>query len=148
MPTPAELAAVAAQAEATLSDFEGHKVRRALIAIHGAGDGLSAAMAVRPQEFPHGKQVVVILRCVVEDVSHPPLDKDKLDGDLARKHKLKAITATVADDVTAKKVQKSLDTQADLIERAVDAAAGKMKLAGIDDPPSSGTDADDDPADL
>lgn len=152
MASPKDLAAAAAYADtSTLEDFDGRSVVRSQIKVTNTGDGLSAAMAVAPEALHHGQEVVIIMRGVVTSVGFAPLDPDDDDSALVRVHTIKAGTATIADEVTVRKVAKSLETQDDRIRRAVEAAAGVHRLEGIDGDGEGGEPGDDDtgePADL
>lgn len=140
-----ELDAVAAHADSSaLQPFDGREVVRSTIAVTGAGDGLSAAMAVDPQEYHHGQEVVIVIRGVVGKIRFDQLDPDDEDSALVRVHSIKAGTATILNEAGAKRVQKDLDRQADAIKRAVEAAKGIARLEGIDDPPADGDDEGDD----
>lgn len=143
----ADLDVVAAHADASsLQPFDGRDVVRSTIAVTGAGDGLSAAMAVDPQEYHHGQEVVIVIRGVVDKVRFDQLDRDDTDSALVRVHTIKAGTATILNEAGVKRVQKDLDRQADAITRAVEAAKGITKLPGVDDPPPVDDDeVDDDP---
>lgn len=78
-----------------LAPFEGRDVLGAKVAITRAGDGLSKALAVDPQEWHVGDTVHVVIRCEVAKVGHQPID----DTDaLIRVHTLRAGTATVVGE--------------------------------------------------
>jgi hypothetical protein len=105
-----------------LSEFDGKKVLSTSIAITGAGDGLSKAMAIEPQEMHHGQTVIVVSECVVNKVRFDPI-KDT-DG-LQRVHVLRAGTSTIMDgDV----VREALRIQKAKIDTAAALAEGKRKL--------------------
>jgi glucokinase len=78
-----------------LAAFDGKAVLSAGIAITGAGDGLSEALAVEPQEFHHGEKVYVVIETEVAKVRFDPV-KDT-EG-LRRVHFLKAGTATIVGE--------------------------------------------------
>jgi hypothetical protein len=80
-----------------LPDFEGLPCVVSSVALRNAGDGLSAAMKVEPVVLHKGDVVDVLTRCVVIDVQHPPVDRDKPEGPCARKHILRAGTSTIID---------------------------------------------------
>lgn len=80
-----------------LGVFDGQNVIAATIAVTGAGDGLSQALAVAPAELHMGQQVDVVIRCRVASVKHVPTNKDQPGGDLARQHTLKAGLATIVE---------------------------------------------------
>lgn len=96
----------------TLTPFDDRDVTKATIAVTNAGDGLSKALEVVPQEFHHGDTVHVVLRCTVAKVTFV---EDADSGDLTRVHTLKAGTSTIVD---GKLVTKVLDQQQKLIDEA------------------------------
>lgn len=78
-----------------LNRFEGKDVMAATIAVTGAGDGLSEAMDVGPQEYHQGDTVYTVMEHVVSKVTYE--DMPKMDGALRRKHTFKTQHATVVD---------------------------------------------------
>jgi hypothetical protein len=107
-----------------LSQFDGKPVVRTTIAVTNAGDGLSDALGIDPQEFHHGDTVYVVLECVVSKVAHVPIDKDT-PGILVRQHTLRAGTGTIVDEsVVAEQVR----LQAEKIETARRHAKGEFTL--------------------
>lgn len=141
-----DLDVVAAHADSSnLQPFDGREVVRSTIAIRNAGDGLSAAMAVDPQEYHHGQEVTIILRGVVDKVRFDQLDADDEDSALVRVHSIKAGVAVIADDATAKNVQGALARQEDRITKAIEAAKGIQRLPGTDTTPA---DDDEDDGDI
>ena len=115
----------AAMANVTqLSTFDGFPVVRTTIAVTNAGDGLSDALGIDPQEFHHGDRVYVVLECEVTKVAHVPVDKDT-PGILIRQHTLKAGTGTIVDaDLVAEQVER----QAERIDTAKRHARGEFTL--------------------
>jgi hypothetical protein len=120
---------------ADLSPFEGRDVITTRIAITNAGDGLSEALAVEPNEMHLGETVYVVLECEVAKIRHDPV-KDT-DG-LARVHTLKAGTGTIVD---AGLVQDVIADQARRNQLAREQAEGVQRLDLDDD------EGDYDPAD-
>lgn len=142
-----ELDLVAAYADTTaLGEFDGRQVVRSTIEVTNAGDGLSKAMAVEPVAMPLGTEVYLVLRGEVTKVGIKPLDQDDEDSALVRVHTIRAGDATILDDAGVKKIQKSVDGQADRIKRAIEAAKGIDRLPGTDDPPADDESDDDDVA--
>lgn len=85
----------AVPAESTLTPFDGHTVLNTTVAIRNAGDGLSSAMQVAPQELSLGEVVFVVLECEVEKIRFDPIkDTDCIQ----RVHMLKAGTAVMVDE--------------------------------------------------
>jgi hypothetical protein len=79
----------------SLTSFEGRPVLSTTVAIRKAGDGLSAALKVDPEELHHGDTVFVVLETVVEKVR---FDQAK-DGDgFVRVHMLATENATIIDE--------------------------------------------------
>lgn len=79
----------------SLTPFDGKAVVRAALTVANAGDGLSNALAIEPQEFHHGQRVTVVIDGEIDLISHRPLkDAPNL---LVREHRLKADTSTIID---------------------------------------------------
>lgn len=106
-----------------LKKFEGHDVLETSIAVTNAGDGLSAALAVDPQEFQIGEKVYVVLETEVSKIRHEPL-KDS-PTNFRRVHILKAGNATTVDSQLVAGV---LDEQ----RRKLEEAAGVISLFPAD----------------
>lgn len=121
-----------------LSPFDGCPVVRTAIAVTKAGDGLSEALKVDPQEYHVGDKVYVVLECEVAAVRFKPVDKDTPDV-LVREHTLRAGTATMVDgDLVATQ----LAEQAERIQLAKEAAEGVARLpyeGNGDDPDGEGS---------
>lgn len=119
---------------AKLHKFEGREVIGTKVAISRAGDGLSQALAIDPEELRIGQTVYVVIECEVGPVTMEPV---KETDALTRKHKLIAGTATLVDKALV----------ADLLEaqRAKnDAAKGTPRLdfTGDDDDTADGAEDD------
>lgn len=95
-----------------LSQFENHDVLASTVAITNAGDGLSKALAVSPQELHFGDKVYVVLECEMHRVRFDPIKDTQA---LARVHVLRAGTASLVDE---KLVREVLDATEEAIERA------------------------------
>lgn len=96
-----------------LHKFEGREVVGARVAIINAGDGLSKAMAIEPEELKHDQTVWVVLEGVVEDVGFKRSKDDP--GKLNRVMRIKAGIATLVDEELVKDV---LETQRIAIEES------------------------------
>lgn len=121
--------------ESVLSPFDGQPVTRSAIAVTRAGDGLSEALKVDPAEFHLGQEVYVVLRTTVARVNFDPADKANPEGDLVRRHTLRAEDATILDDPDAlDTVRGHVAAQADRILRAKEEAAGIQRIDFADDP--------------
>lgn len=95
-----------------LNSFEGRSVAMAGVEVRNAAGGLQEAMKVDPEEYHHGEELFVVLRCEVTKIRHDPI-KD-LDS-LRRVHILTASDATIVDGSL---VEEALDAQAQRIEEA------------------------------
>lgn len=102
-----------------LAKFEGRQVLTAGLEIRNAAGGLNEALKVDPEEWHHGDEVHVVLRCDVTKLRFDPI-KD-MDG-FRRVHILTANEATVIDGTL---VAEALSEQAKRIEEA----AGIRRLA-------------------
>ena len=133
-----DLSLAAALADTSkLEPFEGRQVARSTVAIKGAGDGLSSALAVEPRAYHQGDEVYVILKCVVGAVSFPPLSKLD-DSILVRKHDFRAESATVVD---ANVARSHIEAQDKKIAVAKDRARGQERMVGADGDDSEVNDA-------
>lgn len=98
--------------EVALHSFEGREVIATRIAVANAGDGLSQALAIDPQELKLGDTVIVVLETTVDKITHEKIkDTDKL----VRVQRLKAGTASI---IERSLVGAILDAQAVKIEEA------------------------------
>lgn len=122
---PRKADAAEATADTTgLTPFDGSQVVRTTIAVTNAGDGLSDALGIDPQEFHHGETVYVVLECEVSKVAYVPVDRDT-PGILIRQHTLRAGTGTIVDgEVVAEQVR----LQAERIDTARRRARGEFTL--------------------
>ena len=124
-----------------LEPYKGHDVLRTGIKITNAGDGLSSAMAIAPQELELGAEVYVILKCEVVSHEYDPIkDTDALELTQV----LKAGDSTLADkDLVADLVAQ----QAAKILEAKERAAGLLRIEFPDAPagdgPQDGGDGDE-----
>lgn len=105
-----------------MDTFEGRDVVANSIAVTNAGDGLSAAVAVKPVALHLGDEVYVILRTKVAKVRFEAV-KDS-DTDAARVAVLKTVGATITD---LPAVRKELGLQAAAIAHAKE-IEGQIKL--------------------
>lgn len=98
--------------------FENREVIATKVAITGAGDGLSKAMAVEPEELSLGRTVYVVLECTVAKITHQ--EATEADG-LVRIQNLRAGTATIVEKTLVSEV---LDAQ----RAKIDEALGRQAL--------------------
>lgn len=129
-----------AQAMADTSKLEAYKGRdvlRTAIKITNAGDGLSSAMAIAPQELDLRSTVYVILKCEVASHEYDPIpDTDAL----VLTQVLKAGDSTLADeDLVADLVAQ----QAAKILEAKEKAAGLLRIEFPDAAAQDGVDGDE-----
>lgn len=110
----------------TLHDFEGRKIDRATIKIVGAGDGLSDALAIDPEEIELGEDRYFVLRGSCGRVS---IETDK-NGVTARVHTIKTAEITMLE---GKMVKDFLTAAADNLARAKSELEGQMQLQADDD---------------
>lgn len=110
-----------------LSTFDGRDVIKATIAVTNAGDGLSDALKVDPQEFSLGDRVYVVLETEVAKIR---FEEIKDTDALARVHVLKAGNATIVDGVL---VEAQIKEQAERIRLAKEQEAGIQRLSFSDD---------------
>lgn len=96
-----------------LHKFEGREVIGTKVAITGAGDGLSQAMAIEPVELSLGQTVTVAVECVVDKITYEQVTKDNTA--LVRVQRLKAGTATIIDPSL---VAEALESQRIKIEQS------------------------------
>ena len=101
-----------AEVKPLLHKFEGREVIATRIAVANAGDGLSAALAIEPQELTHGERVTVVLDTTVDRIH---FEKVKDTDKLVRVQRLRAGTATIIDRTIVADI---LDAQAKKIEEA------------------------------
>lgn len=101
-----------------LTPFDGSTVLSVGIAVTGAGDGLSEALAVDPVEYHLGEIVHVVLECEVAKVRFDPV---KDSNGVRRVHFFKAGNATIVDGSL---VADALESQ----QRRIEEAAGVHRL--------------------
>lgn len=106
-----------------LQPYGGRDVIRTKIAVKGAGDGLSEAMAVEPVEYEIGQKVYLVLECTVAGHKHKPDKDDQTVLELVQE--FQAGAAAVAEEDL---VIELLQTQKDRLEQAREAARGIVRL--------------------
>ena len=116
----------------TLQQFEGRDVVGTIVAITKAGDGLSAALAIEPQELHIGQRLQVVLDVEVGPIAFVPI-KNVVNA-VQRKHTLITLGATTVDDDS---LRIALEQQAERIERA----KGVVRL-NFDPPADDGADSE------
>lgn len=78
-----------------LAKFEGREVIGTQIAITNAGDGLSKAMSIEPEQLKLGETVYIVLEATVSKIT---MQEVKDTRSLLRVQTLKAGTATLVDE--------------------------------------------------
>lgn len=115
-----------------LGEHLGDPIIRTKVAITGAGDGLSKALAIDPQVIGRDEQVYVVIRCALKDHKLEWFeDPDEQIGGWELTNRLRAGLATIVDP----------EVVADLLEaqqRKLDEAAGiaRLPLDGVGAPDS------------
>src|SRR5687767_9534454 len=70
-----------------LTPHDGRQVMRTTVAITRAGDGLSEALKVDPEELHHGQRVFIVLEGIVGPIRYVPItNKGEDTGLLERQH--------------------------------------------------------------
>lgn len=105
-----------------LSPYQGQEVLKTSVAVRNAGDGLSQALGIDPEELKLRSTVYVVLECEVKRHEHQPIDGTDA---LELKQILRAGNATMVDGSVVKEM---IDQQADRIKRAREAAVGTQRL--------------------
>lgn len=106
-----------------LSDFEGTPVVKSTIAIAKAGDGLSEALEINPQEMHVGDEGFFILRAGVRRVIHKPFDT--LGNELVREHTMDTIEIVQVDKA---EVDELLRDRLDKVRKAAEEKRGIQRL--------------------
>lgn len=113
-----------------LTPYRGREVRRVVVSITNAGDGLSEALGIDPQEFEQGQEVHVLLRTIVGPHKHKVMkgyEDEETDAPLTLEITLRARDATIVphdfggDRLAAQRLA---------IQKAKDEAAGIGRLDG------------------
>jgi hypothetical protein len=105
-----------------LQPYRGRDVLRTTIAVRNAGDGLSEALGIDPQELAIGSKVVLVLECEVKGHDYEPIPNTQA---LVLKQVLRAGTATLID---ADVVREALHAQRERIDKAKAEASGQPRM--------------------
>lgn len=116
-----------------LSRFEGKRVTEVGIEIRNVAGGLQDAVKFTPVEWQQGDEHFIVLRCLVKEIDHEPVDKDDYAGDQRRVHVLHAAEAF---PIAASYVQEAVDAKRAEIKKLKDEAKGTpaLDLDGVNDP--------------
>jgi hypothetical protein len=108
---------------AQLAPFGGHPVVKSAVQITRAGDGLSEALELDPEELDQFDTVFFVLKGIVDKVTFGPTKPGS--EDLVRKH---VIVTTEIIRVEEGAVSKMLRAAADTLKKAKEEAAGIQRL--------------------
>lgn len=111
---------------AKMQDFEGQEVHRATVKIVGAGDGLSDALKIDPEEIHKDEDRYFVIRARCSSVSFPTDAK----GLTSRAHTMSTTEITMVEESIAKKF---LQAAADNLARAKAEMEGQMQLDADED---------------
>lgn len=120
-----------------VAPFEGLDVVAAKVRVTRAGDGLSEAMTLDPQDLHHGEEVYLIIKGKVGRVSYDPVPK--ADGVLQRVH---TVVASECVMVAPDEVEALLDRERDRLARLKEDRAGVARLPLNGDPLGALSDGD------
>lgn len=115
-----------------LGKFDGRPVLRSSIKLTKAGDGLSSAMRVEPEEFHSGERRYVVVEIVVGQITHDPITTDDVIHGFERKHEFVAEAATIVD---ASLVADAIEAQKATIQLARERAANRASDSLADGEP-------------
>lgn len=110
---------------AKLKDFEGKPVTEVGIEIRNVSGGLQDAVRFTPVEWEQGEEHYIVLRCVVKEIDHEPIDKEDFAGDQRRVH---VMVSEEASPIEAKYVEEQLEARRNTIKKLKDEAEGTPAL--------------------
>jgi hypothetical protein len=108
-----------------LSEFEGKAVTEVGIEIRNVAGGLQDAVKFTPVEWEQGDEHFIVLRCLVKEIDHEPVDKDDYAGDQRRVH---VLHAEEAFPIAAKFVKEAVEEKRAEIRKLKDEAEGVQSL--------------------
>lgn len=108
-----------------LKEFEGKAVTEVGIEIRNVAGGLQDAVKFTPVEWEQGDEHFIVLRCLVKEIDHEPVDKDDYAGDQRRVHVLHAAEAF---PIAAKYVEDAVAAKREEIQKLKDEAEGTPAL--------------------
>lgn len=108
-----------------LKDFEGKPVTEVGIEIRNVSGGLQDAVKFTPVEWEQGEEHFIVLRCVVKEIDHEPVDKEDFAGDQRRVHVMVSEEAT---PIAAKIVEDAVTAKREEIKKLKDDAEGTPAL--------------------
>lgn len=132
------------EAEREMS-FEGRPVVAAAVRVTNAGDGLSEALRLDPQDLHHGEEIWLIVKGFVSKVSYDPIPKSE-GSLLQRVHTIKASECIM---VAPDEVESLLERERERLLKLKEEAAGIARLPMDGDPLNvfDGAGNGDEPAD-
>jgi hypothetical protein len=110
---------------AELKEFEGKAVTEVGVEIRNVAGGLQDAVKFTPVEWEQGSEHFIVLRCLVKEIDHEPVDKEDYAGDQRRVHVLHAAEAF---PIAARYVEKAVDEKRAEIQKLKDEAEGTPAL--------------------
>lgn len=108
-----------------LKEFEGKTVTEVGIEIRNVAGGLQDAVKFTPVEWEQGDEHFIVLRCLVKEIDHQPINKDDYAGDQRRVH---VLTAAEAFPISSKYVEKAVEEKRAEIKKLKDEAEGTPSL--------------------
>lgn len=108
-----------------LKDFEGKPVTEVGIEIRNVSGGLQDAVKFTPVEWEQGEEHYIVLRCVVKEIDHEPVDKEDFAGNQRRVHVMVSEEAT---PIAAKIVEDAVEARREEIKKLKDEQEGTPAL--------------------
>lgn len=110
--------------------FEGRQVVAAAVRVTNAGDGLSEAMRLDPQDLQHGEEIWLVVKGHVSKVAYEQIPKS--EGTLLQRvHTVKAAECVM---VAPDEVEELLKREKDRVLKLREAEQGVSRLPLDDDP--------------
>lgn len=110
--------------------FEGKPVVSAAVRVTNAGDGLSEAMRLDPQDLQHGEEIWLVVKGTVSKVAYEPIPKSE-GTILQRVHTIKAVECVM---VAPDEVEELLRREKDRVLKLKEEAQGVERLPLDADP--------------
>lgn len=110
---------------AELKEFEGKAVTEVGVEIRNVAGGLQDAVKFTPVEWEQGSEHFIVLRCLVKEIDHEPVDKEDFAGDQRRVH---VLIAAEAFPIAASYVEEAVEEKRAEIKKLKDEADGTPSL--------------------
>ena len=107
-----------------LGNFEGRPIIATRMTVTNTGEGLTDAMTIDPMVLHHGDEVFLLMKGVVSDIRMPEVKGTEA---VARHHVIRAVEATIVDEVLAEPV---LAVQRQRLRDAIEEASGQDSFLG------------------